>query len=123
MFISSALVVPAGLVIAGLIGGEGVLAGAAVGFALAAVHSVVVVLVLSWALSKPPQMLSSILMASYFGRIAALAAILYGLHFIKALDTFSLLIAFLVLYVTQQAIEMVYAFKSFGVLLKKGDGE
>lgn len=123
MLISAAVVVPVGLVIAGLIGGEGVLAGAAVGFALAVVHSVIVVRVLAWALSKPPQMLPSIMMASYFARVAALAAVLYGLHFVKALDTFALLIAFLALYITHSAIEIAYAFKSFGILLKNGDGK
>lgn len=122
MIVSAAVVVPAGLLVAGLIGGKGVLAGAAVGFSVAAVHSAVVIRVLLWALKKPPRMLPSVLMASYFARVAALALVLYGLHFIKALNTFSLLIAFLVLYITHSAIEIAYAFKSYGAVLKRGDG-
>lgn len=123
MLVSAAVVVPVGLVVAGLIGGKGVLAGAAVGFALAAVHSVVVIRVLVWALKKPPQVLPAVLMASYFARIAALAAVLYGLHFVKALNMFSLLISFLVLYTAHSAIEIAYAFKSYGAVLKRGDSD
>lgn len=123
MLITGAVVAPAGLVVASLVGGRGVVAGAAVGFAVAALHSVLMVRVLLWVLKKPPRLLPSLLMASYFLRIAALAAVLYGLYFVKALNMLSLLVAFLAMYTTHASMEIAYALKYYGAVLRSGGSD
>lgn len=119
----SAIVTP-GLILAAAIGGKKALLGAFVGFGIAGLHAFVVFRFLKWALRKPPRMLSSLLMASYLGRLVALGAIFYGLHFIKALDMLTMLCCFLALYIAQTVVEIAYAYKAFGTLLKqrKDDG-
>jgi hypothetical protein len=119
MLIAGAIVVPVGLVLAGLIGDTWVLAGAAVGFGVAAVNAAAATWLLIRALDKPPQALPTILMVSYFVRVAALAGILYGLHFVKALDMLALLVAFLALYLAETSVEIYYVWKSFGAALKQ----
>jgi hypothetical protein len=119
MIISEAVMIPPGLIIAGFADGASGIAGAAVGFAVAAVHSVALVLVLKWALSKPPTMLPTLLMGSYFVRLLALVGILFGLTFVKALNMVAMLIAFLVVYLFHTGLEFYYAWRTMGVSTKK----
>jgi len=114
MAISGAIVIPPGLVLAWILGRESALVGGLVGFTVAALHSVVLVATLKWAMKKPPEMLSSLLMVSYFGRLVALAVVLYGLHFIAALNMMAMLLCFLALYMTHTGVEIFYAWKAFG---------
>jgi len=114
MAISGAIVIPAGLVLAWILGRGSALVGGLVGFTVAALHSVVLVVTLKWALKKPPETLPSILMTSYFGRLITLAVVLYGLHFIAALNMIALLLCFLALYITHTGVEVFYAWKAFG---------
>ncbi len=118
MAISGAIVIPPGLVLAWVLGRGSALVGGLVGFTVAALHSVVLVVTLKWILKKPPERLPSMLMASYFGRLIALAVVLYGLHFITALNMIALLLCFLVLFITHTGVEIVYAWKAFGVSSK-----
>ena len=121
MVIAGVIVVPPGLVLAWVLGGTRGLTGGLVGFAVAALHSVALVSILKWALKKPPEMLPSMLMASYFGRLVMLAVVLYGLHFIKALNMMALLFCFLALYLTHTGVEVYYAWKAFGFSSKQKD--
>jgi len=110
------VIAPVGIVLSWVFGGgEGAL-GAAAGFAVAAVHSVVVIVVLRWAVRKPPMMLPSILMISYFVRLVLLAGVLWGLHFIKAFNMIALLSCFMALYVAHTGLEVYFAWKSLGVV-------
>lgn len=119
MAIAGAVVIPPGLVLSGVFGGWKGLAGAFVGFGVASLYTVLMVLILKWALKKPPRMIQSILIASYFGRLVLLAGILYSLHFIKALNMVALLLCFLALYIAHTGVEMYFAVKSFGVVMKQ----
>ncbi|MCJ7652665.1 MAG: hypothetical protein MUO75_03065 [Actinobacteria bacterium] len=118
MAIAGSVVIPAGLVLSGVFGGWRGLASAFIGFAVACAHTIAVIRVLSWALKKPPQWLPSILMASYIGRLAALFGILYGLHFAKALNMIALLSCFLALYMAHTAVEIFFAWRAFGAIVK-----
>ena len=106
--------IPAGLVLAWILGRGSALVGGLVGFTVAALHSVLLVVTLKWALKRPPEMLPSVLMASYFGRLTVLAVVLYGLHFIAALNMIALLLCFLALFITHTGVEVFYAWKAFG---------
>lgn len=123
MLIAMAFVVPPGLLLCGLLGKGKGLAGAAVGFAVAAAYTFFVVYSTQWALKKPVNMLPTILMLSYLLRIIALAAILWGLHYIDALNMIALLGCFLALFITESAVEVFYVYRSFGVLTKKPEDE
>ncbi len=113
--------IPVGLALAWILGGGSALVGGVAGFTVAALHSALMIVTLKWALKKPPETLPSILMASYFGRLIALAVVLYGLHFIAALDMMALLLCFLALYLTHTGVEIFYAWKAFGFSSKKKD--
>jgi hypothetical protein len=78
----------------------------------------VVIGILSRALKKHPRWLSSILMASYVGRLAVLFGILYGLHFAEALNMIALLSCFLALYIAHTAVEIFFAWRVFGAIVK-----
>lgn len=120
--IACCVMIPLGLIVAGLIGGKGVLVGAAIGFAVAVANAALSVLLMKWALSLEPQYLPMVLMFSYLGRLIALAAIFYGLHFISALDMLAVLFSFLALYVALTWIEIAYAWKTFGAVLRTPAG-
>lgn len=122
MAIAGTAVIPPALVLSGVFGGWRGLAGSFVGLGIASLHSIVVIRVLKWALGKPPQMMPTIVMLSYFGRLIVLAGILYGLTFVKALNPFAMLGSFLALYLAHSVVEVTVAYKSFGVILKKGGG-
>lgn len=118
MAIAGGVVIPVGLVISGVFGGWRGLASAFIGFAVASAHAIVVIRALSWALKKPSRWLPSILMVSYMVRLAALFGILYGLHFAKALNMIALLSCFLALYTAQTAVEIFFAWRAFGAVIK-----
>ena len=111
---SGAIGIPPGLGLAWILGRESALVGGLVGFTVAALHSVVLVATLKWALKKPLEMLTSVFMISYIGRLTALAVVLYGLHFIEALNMMAVLLCFLALYITHTGVEVFYARKAFG---------
>lgn len=123
MIIVGACVIPPGLALAAILGGVRGFVGGLVGFAVAALHSVAMMAILKWALRNPIRMLPSILMASYFGRLIVLAGVLYGLHFVSALNMIALLSCFLALYISHTAVEMYYVSKSLGFASKSGDGD
>ncbi len=114
MIIAALIITPVMLVISGVFGKWRGLAGAGVGLFIAGIHSFVALRIVIWALGKPPQMLPMVLLGSYAVRIMAIAAIIYGVHFIKALDMIWLLLSFLALYIAHVAAEMACAWKSFG---------
>jgi MFS family permease len=118
MAIAGGVVIPVGLVLCGILGGWRGLASAFIGFAVAGAHAIAVVWVLSWALKKPPRWLPSILMMSYIARLAALFGILYGLYMAKALNMIAVLLCFLALYIAQTAVEIFFAWRAFGAVLK-----
>jgi hypothetical protein len=122
MAVASGVVIPVGLVLSGVFGGWRGLASAFIGFAVAGAHTIVVIRVLSWSLKKPYQWLPSILMVSYIGRLAVLFGILYGLHFAKALNMIALLLCFLALYIAQTAVEIFFAWRVFGSVMKSAGG-
>jgi hypothetical protein len=118
MAVAGGIVIPAGLLLSGILGGWRGLASAFIGFAVASANTIVVIGILSRALKKHPRWLSSILMASYVGRLAVLFGILYGLHFVKALNMIALLSCFLALYIAHTAVEIFFAWRVFGAIVK-----
>lgn len=113
MLVSAAIVIPLGMLLALLVGGDGVVAGAAAGFGVAMAHTIAFISVLKWVLRKPPDKLTYMMMASSGIRLVILAAVLFGLSLIKALNMVALLAAFLSLYLVHTSLEFVYAWKSF----------
>ena len=118
MAITGGVIIPPGLIISAVFGGLSGFLGAFVGFTVATLNTLVVVFTLRWAIKKPIQMLPSILMAGYFLRLIALAGILYGLTLIDAFNMIALLCCFLALYLAHTAVEMILAWKSFGIVSK-----
>lgn len=110
-------VIPAGLVLSGVFGGWKGLAGAFVGFGVASLYSVSALWSLKLALSRPPQRMSVILMASFVSRLVLVAAVLYGLTFVTAIDRVAVLACFSALFLCYTTLEVVFAWKTFGVLL------
>jgi hypothetical protein len=122
MAVSSGFVVPFGLLLSGISGGWRGLVGALVGFSVAALHSIAVITILRWALSKPPGLLTTIIMSSYFARLLLLAGILYGLTLIKGLNVIAMLSCFLALYLAHTTVEVLVAWKSLGMSLRPPGG-
>jgi len=117
MAIAGAIVIPPGLAISGILGGFKGLASGFVGFTIASLHSVALVYTLSFAIGNP-RFLTSILSGGYFLRIILLAGVLYGLHFVKALDMIPLLGCFLALFIAHSVVEITCVVKSYGVALR-----
>lgn len=122
MAMAGGIVIPTGLVLSGVFGGWKGLASAFIGFAVASAYAIVAMRVLSWAVKKPPQWLLPIQLVSYVIRLVLLVGILFALHFAKALDMIALLSCFLALYIAQTAVEMFFARRAFGAVIKSAGG-
>ena len=121
VLIAAAIEIPIGLVLSGVFAGWHGLAGAAVGFGLAVGQAALAIWILKYALKKPPEMLPALLMASYFGRLVLIVGVLVGLYYVKTLNIVALVSCFGALYLTQVAMEMFYAWRTFGVATKGKD--
>jgi hypothetical protein len=121
VLIAAAIEIPIGLVLSGVFGGWHGLAGSAVGFGLAVGQAALAIWILKYALKKPPEMLPGLLMASYFGRLVLIVVVLIGLYYVKALDIVALVSCFGALYLTQITMEMFYAWRNFGLVMKGTD--
>ena len=118
--IAAAAIIPVGLIISSVFGGWRGFAGAMVGFGVASLYSMASFASLKWALKKPVDVMPTILMATMWGRLLVLAGILFGLTYVHALNSVAMLFSFLALFIAYTAVEVVYAYRAFGVIMKAG---
>ena len=123
MAVAGGVVIPVGLVLSGALGGWRGLASAFIGFVLASALAIVNIVILSWAVKKPVRWLPSILLVSYTVLVIVLFGILYGLHFAKALNMIALLSCFLALYIAHSSVEIFFAWRVLGTVVKSTGGE
>ncbi len=119
VLIAAAILIPIGLILSGIFGGGKGLAGAAVGFGIAVLHSVLAIWILKYALKKPPSLMPAILMASYFVRLVLIVGVLIGFYYVKSVDIVALVACFGSLYLVQIALEVFLAWRSFGITTGK----
>lgn len=111
-------IIPIGLILSGVFGGWKGLAGAMVGFGVASLYSVSALWSLKWALSRPLQRMSMILMGTFVLRLVLAAAVLYGLTFVTAINRIAVFACFTALFLAYTTLEVIFAWKTFGVLFK-----
>lgn len=111
-------IIPVGLIISSVFGGLAGFTGGLVGFGLASLYSAAALWTLKWAFGKPPQRMSVIMMSAFTARIVLVAAALYGLTFATALNRYALIGCFAALFLAYTTLEIVLAWKTFGLLLK-----
>jgi hypothetical protein len=116
--VASAVVVPIGVILSGILAGWKGVAGSLVGFGLAYLYAAASIYMLKWILQKPIDSIPTILMAVTWGRLLVLAGVLFGLTYVHALNALAMLLSFLVLTVLYTGIEIVYAYKAFGVMTR-----
>jgi hypothetical protein len=123
--IGAAVIIPIGIVISGLLAGWKGVAGAAVGFGLACLYMAVSIWTLRWILQKPVNVIPTILMVVTWGRLLILAGVLFGLTYVRALSALAMLLSFLALSILYTVVEVIYAYRAFGVLTRpaKDQGE
>jgi hypothetical protein len=120
MGIAGAVIIPLGLVLCGLLAGWKGLAGAFVGFGVASIYTATSIAVLKWALKKPSDIMPALLMATMWGRLLVLAAVLLGLTYVHALNAVAMLLSFLALFIAYTVVEVAYSYKAYGFILKAG---
>lgn len=118
--IAGAVIIPIGLILSGVLAGWRGLAGSFVGFGVASLNTIAVMRTLKWALSKPLSVMPTILMATMWPRLILVAALLFGLTYVRALDTLAMLLSFLALFFAYTNLEAVYAYRAFGFILRPG---
>jgi hypothetical protein len=107
-------------VLSGVLAGWKGLAGSLVGFGVASLYTASSISILKWALKKPVDIMPTILMVTMWGRLLVLAGILFGLTYVRALNSVAMLFSFLALFTAYTAVEVVYAYRAFGVIMKAG---
>lgn len=120
MGIAGAVIIPLGLVLSGVFVGWRGLAGSFVGFGVASIYTATSIAILKWALKKPADMMPVLLMSTMWGRLLVLAAGLLGLTYIHALNSVAMLFSFLALFIAYTVVEVLYSYKSFGIILRAG---
>ena len=116
--IAAAVVIPIGVILSGLLAGWKGVAGSSVGFGLACLYTAASVYMLKWVLDKPVNVIPTTLMAATWGRLLVLAGLLFGLTYVSALSTLAMLCSFLALFIVYTVVEVVYAYKAFGLMLR-----
>ena len=116
--IAGAAIIPPGLILSAILAGWKGFAGSLVGFAVASLNTVVSMSILKWMMDKPPNIVPTVMMMTMWGRLLVLAAVLYGLTFVKAINTLAMLFSFLALFMAHSAVEIFYAYRFFGAELK-----
>lgn len=120
MAVAGGFVIPAGLVVSGVLAGWKGLAGSFVGFAVSSLHAIAAIALLKWVLRKPVNLVAILMMSTMWGRLLVLGGVLFGLTYVRALNSLAMLLSFLALFIAYTVIEVVYAYRAFGVLLKSG---
>lgn len=118
MAVAGGVIIPAGLVISGILAGWKGVAGSFAGFALASLNTVVAMATLGWVVKKPPAFMPSLMLVTMWARLLALAGALLGLTYVKALDPLSMLFSFLALFIAYTVVEVMYAYREFGAILR-----
>jgi hypothetical protein len=116
--VAGAVVIPPGLIVSSLLAGWEGFFGSLTGFAVASFNTIVSIVILRWMIDKPPEIVPTIMMTTMWGRLLALAGILYGLTFVEAFNTLAMLFSFLALFIAHSAVEVFFAYRSFGATLK-----
>ncbi len=120
MAIVGAFIIPLSLIISGAAAGWKGLAGSFVGLAVASLNTFLAFATIRWAAKKPPSVMPTIMLGVMWGRLLLLCAVLFGLTYVKALDTLSLLLSFLALFIAYTVVEVVFSFRGYSTLLKSG---
>lgn len=118
MAIAGAVVIPPGLVLSAVFGGWKGLLGGLVGFGLASLNTMASLALIKWALKKPPEMITWVLISTLWGRLAVLAVSLYLLTLLSALNKYALVFCFLALFLAHSGVEVASAWSSARVLLR-----
>jgi hypothetical protein len=63
-------------------------------------------------------MIAPLLMGVTWGRLLVLAGVLFALTYVSALNALAMLLSFLALSVLYTGIEVIYAYKAFGVMTR-----
>lgn len=120
MAVAGGFIIAAGLVLSGVLAGWRGLAGSFAGFAVASIHTVAALALLRWILRRPAGTIPILMMSTMWGRLLAVGAVLFGLTYVRALDSLAMLLSFLALFIAYTAIEVAYAYRAFGVILRSG---
>lgn len=123
MAITGAVIIPVGLIISGVVAGWKGLAGSFVGFGVASLNTVLAFVTIKWASKKPPSVMPALMLGVMWGRLLALGAVLFGLTYIKAINTLAMLFSFLALFIAYTVVEVVFSFKGSAAILKSGKDE
>lgn len=115
--IAGGAIIPIGLILSGVFGGWRGLAGALVGFGVASLYSMLALWSMKWALSKPLKHMSIILMLTFALRLILVAAALYALTYATAINRYAMAACFTALFLAYTTLEIVFAWKTFGVLI------
>lgn len=116
--IAGGFIIPVGLIISSVFGGLRGFAGALVGFGAASLYSIAALASLKWALKKPVEQMSILLLSMLVARLVIVIAALYGLTFATAINRIALFSCFAALFLAYSILEITYAWKTFGVLFK-----
>jgi hypothetical protein len=123
MAIAGAVIIPVSLIISGIFAGWKGLAGAFVGLAVASLNTVLAFATIRWVVKKPPAVMPTLMLGVMWGRLILLCGVLFGLTYVKALDTLCLLFSFLALFIAYTVVEVVFSYKGFSTLVKSGKDE
>jgi hypothetical protein len=115
--IAGGVIIPVGLIISSAFGGLRGFAGGMVGFGVASLYSVAALWTLKWALNKPLRTMPVLLLTMFLARLVAVGAVLYGLTYATAINRIAVFACFAALFLAYSILEIVFAWKTFGVLL------
>jgi len=116
--IAGGVIIPVGLILSAVFGGLRGFSGGLVGFGVASLYSVAALWAMKWALAKPLEHMPVMLMSMVALRLVVAAGVLYGLTFATAINRYAIFGCFLALFLAYSTLEIVYAWKTFGVLFK-----
>ncbi len=120
MAVTGGVIIPVGLVVSGIFAGWRGLAGSFVGFGVASLHTVAALALLKRVVVKPARIMPVLLMATMWGRLLVLAAVLFGLTYVRALNSVAMLFSFLAMFIAYTTVEVIYAYRAFGFLTRSG---
>jgi hypothetical protein len=120
MAVAGAVIIPVSLIISTVAAGWKGLAGSFVGLAVASLNTILSFATIRWVAKKPPAVMPTLMLGVMWGRLILLSAVLFGLTYVKALDTLSLLLSFLALFIAYTVVEVIFSFKGYSTLVRSG---
>jgi len=116
--IAGGVIIPVGIIISTVFAGWRGLAGSFIGFGVASLYTMASLWIMKWSFNKPLRLVPAIMMSTLWARLIVVGGVLYGLTFAHALNRYALFGSFLALFLAYSALEITYAWKTFGVLFK-----